>query len=183
MGRATPTTEPTAIRVGDTISWTKTFDDFPATTYTLKYELVTSGTRIQIEASADGDDYAIAVAATTTVNWTAGRYHWESFAHDGNDRYHLESGVIDILPDFEVQTSGYDDRSHAKKVLDAIESLLEGKFTSDVESYTIAGRSLTKMSVEELLTARDRYRAEYNKELYEAGNARPRKIQVAFRGN
>ena len=41
-----------------------------------------------------------------------------------------------------------------------IESLLSGKADSDVSQYTIAGRQLTKMSMRDLLQARDYYRRE-----------------------
>jgi hypothetical protein len=179
----TPTTEPTEIRVGDTVAWKKSLSDYPATTYTLSYYLVKSGTRITFDASASGTDHAVSVAATTTVGWTAGTYHWESFAHDGNDRYFVEAGIIELLPDFETATSGYDDRSHAKKMVDLIESLMEGKAAADVESYSIAGRSLTKMSITELTEWLAHYRAEYRKELRQAGSGRNTKVQIAFRGN
>ena len=49
-------------------------------------------------------------------------------------------------------------------MVEKIESILAGKADSDVSSYSIAGRSLTKMSFTELLEARDYYRAEANKE-------------------
>ena len=40
--------------------------------------------------------------------------------------------------------------SHNKKMLDAIEAVLEGRITSDVEAYQIAGRQITKISITEL---------------------------------
>lgn len=44
--------------------------------------------------------------------------------------------------------------------MDAIESVLEGRASSDVESYSIAGRSITKIPISELLTLRAKYKAE-----------------------
>ena len=55
-------------------------------------------------------------------------------------------------------------------MLDLIESLLEGKATKDVSSYSIAGRSLNKMGVSELLEWRNYYKAEYNRELAKQRN-------------
>ena len=43
-----------------------------------------------------------------------------------------------------------------------IESILEGKADSDVASYSIQGRSLTKLAIDELLQWRDYYRREVN---------------------
>jgi len=54
--------------------------------------------------------------------------------------------------------------SHAKTMLDAIEAVLEGRITSDIEEYTIAGRQITKIPIIELKKLRDEYRAEYKKE-------------------
>ena len=50
-------------------------------------------------------------------------------------------------------------------MIDKIESVLQGKADADVASYSINGRSLTKMSFEDLNSARDYYRKEYAKEL------------------
>ena len=50
-------------------------------------------------------------------------------------------------------------------MLDKIESILEGKADSDVSSYSIGSRSLSKMTPEELTTWRDYYKAEYNREV------------------
>ena len=41
-----------------------------------------------------------------------------------------------------------------------IESILEGRADSDVSSYSIQGRSLTKLGIEELMAWRDRYKSE-----------------------
>ena len=61
--------------------------------------------------------------------------------------------------------SGYDNRSHVKKVLDALEATLENKASQDQLSYSIAGRSLSRLSPTELIQWRDRYREEYNREV------------------
>jgi hypothetical protein len=50
-------------------------------------------------------------------------------------------------------------------MLAKIKSLLEGKADADVANYSIAGRSLTKLSFDELIKARDYYQEEYNKEV------------------
>jgi hypothetical protein len=61
---------------------------------------------------------------------------------------------------------------------------LQGKADADVSSYSIAGRSLTKLSFQELLDARDHYRREVvrhnNKELVKRGKKSGSTIQVRF---
>lgn len=96
----------------------------------------------------------------------------------------MESGQIEILPDLAQATTDSDFRSHVKKVLDAIESLLEGKATADAMSYSIGGRSISKMGPTELLKWRDVYRVEYERELDAEGIAKGldsrRRIGVRF---
>jgi hypothetical protein len=50
-------------------------------------------------------------------------------------------------------------------MIDKIESLLEGRADGDVGSYSIQGRSLTKLGIDELLKWRDYYKGERRKEL------------------
>ena len=52
--------------------------------------------------------------------------------------------------------------------MDNIEAVLENRATQDQMSYSIAGRSLSRMSVPDLLTFRDRYKTEYNEEIKRA---------------
>ena len=72
-------------------------------------------------------------------------------------------------------------------MVDKIESILEGKADSDVSSYSIGNRSLSKMSPEELTTWRDHYRAEYNRELrverIDRGEGTGNTVKVRFDSN
>lgn len=74
--------------------------------------------------------------------------------------------------------------SHAKTMLDAIEAVLEGRITSDVEQYLIAGRQITKIPIKELKELRDEYRAEHKKEQriqnIKMGKNNPQKMHVRF---
>lgn len=74
--------------------------------------------------------------------------------------------------------------THAETMLAKIEAVLEGRIDSDVESYSIAGRQITKIPVNELLVLRDKYRAERNNELaaesIAEGTGNPNKIKVRF---
>lgn len=53
-----------------------------------------------------------------------------------------------------------DRRSHAQIMVAKIESILENRADSDVETYTIKSRSITKMSVKELMDWREYYLGE-----------------------
>jgi hypothetical protein len=65
----------------------------------------------------------------------------------------------------DLDSNNSDPRTHAQIMLEKIKSLLEGKADVDVANYSVAGRSLTKLSFDELIKARDYYQEEFNKEL------------------
>lgn len=94
----------------------------------------------------------------------------------------MDIGDFDAIPDMDVNQA--DPRIHAEIMIDKIESILEGKADSDVSSYSIAGRSLNKLSFDELMTARDRYKGELvrheNKELVKRGKSNGSTIKVRF---
>jgi len=154
--------EPETITAGDSVSWTKTFSDYPASSWTLTYALVMTGTLIEVTASASDDDYLVELAAATTADYSPGVYKYQAYVTGGtSERYTVGTGSIEVLPDFASQATGYDDRSFAKTCLDNIEAILEGKATADNYNYSIAGRSLSKYSWDELLSARSYFKNEY----------------------
>lgn len=51
-------------------------------------------------------------------------------------------------------------KSHAEKMLEAIEAVLEGRVTDDFKSLKINNREITKHSFDELRRLRDYYRGE-----------------------
>ena len=183
---------PETLRAGDTISWTESIPDYPASGgWTLAFVLQAKDQPfITITAATSGDDYAISNLPAVTRDWIAGVYSWQAYVYKEagaviTEKYTLETGHLTILPDITQALSTDDLRSHAKKVLDALESLLEGKATSDAASYSIAGRSITKMMPEELIKWRSFYKTEYERELEAEAIAKgldsPRRIGVRFR--
>jgi hypothetical protein len=151
-----PLKEPPELRAGVTWQWRREdlVADYPASTWTLKYwmkQLAASGSHIEIVAAADGSNFAVNVAAATTAAYTAGKYAWAAEVSGGSSEiYEVDRGVIIVLARFD-QASSLDFRTHARKMLDAIESLLENKATADVLEYSIGSRQLKKMAPEELL--------------------------------
>ncbi len=155
--------------VGDFIQWRRTDlgADYANTAYTMTYVArITGGgnTEISITGTAYGSDYLFSATSATTANFVAGYYHWqlEAVRNSDSQRIVIDRGYFTALPDLDV--NGADPRSHAEIMLDKIESLLQGKADADVANYSIAGRSLTKLSFDELLKARDFYKAEFLKE-------------------
>lgn len=115
---------------------------------------------IQISARMDGRGFVFTVPASVTATWLPGLYWYAIRASQGADVMELERGDITVTPDLAQAGENYDGRSHARKVLDAIEAVLEQRSTVDQDRYRINNRELWRTPVADLLALRDRYRAE-----------------------
>lgn len=187
-----PEGEPDEIVVGDFIQWKRSdiAQDYPTSTgYTAEYVArITGGGASEIkiaQAAGSTDSYYLFTAdSTTTANYTVGKYHWqlEITQTSSGNRVVVDLGDFEAIPDMDNNQA--DPRIHAEIMLTKIESLLSGKADSDVASYSIAGRSLTKLSFAELVEARDYYRREIvqheNKALVKRGKKTGSTIQVRF---
>lgn len=138
--------------------------DYPASEWTLSYAFVKSGQYFGFTASADGELFAVSIAASVTANYDPGIYHWKAYVTKGLERRTIDEGTLEVLPNFAAQTSGYDARSDAQTIFEACEALLLGKATADQKSYTLEGRSLERYGIAELLKLRDRYKSIWDKE-------------------
>ena len=161
-----PEGEPLQIVAGDFVQWkvSNLVDDYPTDSYTLIYTARISGARDEFQITATGETSHYLITASSTSGYTPGNYDWQQEIVRNSDsaRIVLKRGTWKVLPDLD--NAGTDLRSHAALMVSKIESILVGKADSDVSSYSIAGRSLSKMSFQELIEARDYYRAEYQKE-------------------
>jgi hypothetical protein len=170
-----PTQEPDTLVIGDRWTWRRPdlVADYPTADYSLTYEFHHDdggggAHAFTITATETSDDYIVEVASATTANYNSLQYKWYAFITRTSDseRISVDDGYTFLVDDY--ANTNADQRTHAKKVLDAIEALLENRASQDQMSYSIAGRSLSRMSIDDLLKFRDRYRAEYNKELQKA---------------
>ena len=164
-----PTTEPSDIIAGDRIAWKRSDldSDYPIASYSLKYSarLENAGsTEIEITATESGSDYIVEVGQSTTAAYTAGVYHWQAYIIRTSDseRITVDSGTWKVKANRDAATT--DPRNHVKKVLDSIEATIEGRASKDQESYSIAGRSLGRTPIADLILLRDKYRTEYVRE-------------------
>ena len=165
-----PEKEPTIIHKGETIVWKRTdlHSDYPVGSYAMSWSArleSNGGTSFTATVTEVDNDYKFTIDNSTTGGFTTGDYIWALKVTQSSDSEELilETGKITVKDNY-FGTTG-DTRSHAKIMLDKIESILEGKADSDVSSYSIGSRSLSKMTPEELTTWRDYYKAEYNREV------------------
>tara|TARA_R100000278_G_scaffold57630_1_gene47402 strand:- start:1073 stop:1666 length:594 start_codon:yes stop_codon:yes gene_type:complete len=186
-----PTEVPTELQLGDYWAWKKDnlSTDYPTASYALSYEfnLVDGSTasNFTLNATESNDEYLIEVSDTTS--YTKGNYNWVSYITRSSDsaRIKLSEGFVEIQDNYATTSTSV--RSHAKIVLDAIEAVIENRANIDQSSMSIAGRSLSRMSIDDLLTFRARYKAEYLKEVKQAriknGRGSGNTIKVNFGKN
>tara|TARA_R110000823_G_scaffold229174_2_gene356251 strand:+ start:37 stop:621 length:585 start_codon:yes stop_codon:yes gene_type:complete len=163
-------TEPEEIIAGDRLIFKRTDlgNDYANGSYVLKYSARLEGsgsTEIEITASASGTDYLVEVPSATTANYTAGTYVWQAYITRSSDsqRVTIDLGTWEVIANRDAATT--DPRSHPKIMLEKIESILENRAGADVSSYSINGRSITKIPIIELMQFRATYKAEYLREV------------------
>jgi len=186
-----PEGEPKEVVVGDFIQWKRSdLTDYPTSEgYTAEYVArITGGGSNEIKlpqsASSTDDYYLFTIDSDTSASFITGLYHWqlELTQTSSGNRIVVDTGDFQAIPDMDNNQA--DPRIHAEIMVAKIETILEGKADADVSSYSIAGRSLTKMSFNELVEARDYYRREIvkhnNDELIKKGKKNGSTIKVRF---
>jgi hypothetical protein len=152
------------------IPWKRTGieDDYPAATYSVAYQFTLNGAPTDgytVAGSVSNSEWIFEIPSAITAGYTPGIYQWNLYVTrtSGSERLRLDSGSWEVVSNIRTDTST-DVQSHARKVLTAIEAVIEGRASQDQMSYSIAGRSLARMPIEDLLLFRDRYRAEWIKQ-------------------
>lgn len=176
---------PQKFLAGDTIKFTVEASPYSSTDgYGLSLKISgPSGSPQKTEYTATSNTssatkFDLRIGPSDSANLAAGLYSYAVVASDNTDSYTIESGTVTVEVRADL-SSASDLRTHNQKVYEAICALLEGRVTSDVNSYTIAGRTLTKMSVSELLKLKDHYKDLVAADQSVAG-AGPKKLFVRF---
>ena len=150
--------EPEKLTAGVTWNWKKTISDYPASEWTLTYYLRKDGaSATSFSATADGDTHLVTVAAATTAAFASGVYDFIGWVIKGTEKFEVFNSAIEVLPN-PTNTSAYDPRSHARKVMELIEAAMEGRVPNGMESYSIGGRSINKIPLSQLRELWEKYK-------------------------
>ncbi|WP_281629187.1 hypothetical protein [Vibrio sp. St2] len=156
-------TIPTQISAGTSVSWS--FEhELADGTWQFTYCLRGMPEPIDIEAASAGGSVSVTKTAKETENWKAGTYECRLFASKGDDNQLIEITRVVIDPDFSKLTAGHDPRSHAERMLESIDKVLEGRPLSDHEEYSIEGRSIKRIPIKELHSLRKVYAQKVKRE-------------------
>ncbi len=177
------TTEPLELTQGDTVQWQKTFADYPSSEWTVSYNIRgASSLDVTATQNNDGITHSVLLSSAQTADLKDGNYWWQAVAvhKSTSERATVSTGDFLVKPDLAILPEGYDGRSHTKKTLDALEAIIENRASLDQQSYSINGRSLSRMDVAELLSWHSKYKGFYQAELRRAGKGKSSKIQTRF---
>lgn len=148
---------PSEVTAGDTLQWSRQIGDYlPSDGWTLNYTLVGPGAVYRVAATGDGDAFAVTVDSATSKTWQAGTYRVQEYVTKGENRFTLGTFLLTVAPDLADATSGMDTRSHARKVLDSINTWLESK-APVAGNFEINGRKISYYPLPDLIKLQSRY--------------------------
>ncbi|MDA3922751.1 MAG: hypothetical protein PF501_19045 [Salinisphaera sp.] len=150
---------PNTITAGTTLEIPITLTAYPAPTWSLTL-MMRGASQIDIRATSKDSQHVLHADPATTAAWLPGRYWYVVRVTDGVNIEQIEEGEATIAPDLATVNIEYDGRGHVRKVLDAIEAVIEGRASKDQERYRIKDRELQRTPVGELLNLRNLYRRE-----------------------
>jgi hypothetical protein len=143
--------EPTTIFAGAPVTWTKSLSDYPAGTWTLTYTFLNATGKFTVVCSASGTDHVATISAVASAALVAGVYGWQSKATKTGAAAVVEYGETLVVADYAAATT-LETRTDAAIIAAAILAVLKGRATEDQLAVSIAGRSITKMTLAELRT-------------------------------
>ena len=154
---------PPVLNAGVTFSTQFTFKDFPASSWTAKL-ILRGPASIDIPGEASGDSFIFSADAATTEAWSPGEYWFVIRVYQDSEVVEVRKGQTSVAPDMANVPDGYDGRTYAERVLDAINAVIEKRASVDQQSYRINDRELNRTPIADLLKLRDQFRSEVNRE-------------------
>lgn len=152
---------PDELRLGDTWFFELSYSSFPAGTWNLVAYFSSCAEKFSATGAQNGTAHRFTVAASTTAGYEAGGYNYQLRAEHASDgrKFTVGDGYVDLLPPLSKQA---DHRSRVKKILDALDAVIEGRATNDHLAVSVAGRSISKMGVRELQEFRAWYAQQWD---------------------
>lgn len=141
---------------GSTVEWTITLPHTPADGYDCEFRLAgANAVTITATPTDDNESYDLRLAPTDTDDFATGSYFYQIVTLKDADLFVEVAGEIRV--NALVGSAGYDGRSVAQKIVDAIDALVLNRATIDQQSYQIGNRQLARIPLAELLPMRKFY--------------------------
>lgn len=181
------TTEPTKIVAGDIVTWrVPALSEYADGNFTLTYFFRPSagGDGFSIPATVVNDEFHVTVEPSVTGTLKVAEWSWQAVVTRLSDdaRRVARKGAMTVEPGLDNFTA--DSRSQAVRTLDKINALIEGRADADVTNYTIGGRQINKMTVDDLMKWKSyfeqRVEREKNVEAINSGQRIKNSLKVRF---
>lgn len=187
---------PATIRAGDTVKWRDvagvdnlgneiTSTGGWALTYYLRTNTASEGATVI--GSAYGTGWEFAISAGTSAGFDAGEWYWQAIATSGSDKVTLGAGQLQVLAalSYSGTPGAVDGRTQTQKDLDAVQAQIRALISGGaVQQYSIAGRSLQRYSLSDLMALESKLKAEVKREqmaeLIANGLGNPHNLFVRF---
>ena len=162
--------EPKYFIAGDTVEWEKSLSDYPATEWTLTYYFWNESHDFSVVATSDNNDYLAQITAAVSAEIDSGTYNWRAVVSQGSgeslERHTVANGSMEVWHNpASGEGAGFDSRSAVKIALDNIDAVLANRATKDQQEYSIAGRSLARTPIPDLIVLRAHYARLYAQEV------------------
>ncbi len=156
---------PATFAAGTTVDWTRSYPDYPAVAgWSLRIYLAGPSASINELATPDNaGNWAFTLPSTTTGAMIPGTYRWTERAENAGRFITLDSDVVMVTLDL-AQAAAGDAQTWEEKTLAAVEDLLANRAVDGIESYQIAGRSIAKMPIQDLIKLRGQLAAAVNRQ-------------------
>jgi hypothetical protein len=165
------------IVAGDYYEIPLTYPTYPATNgYELKLTLTGPG-RLTVTATANGDAYTATLPSDRTDKLPEGTYQFVVTATLNSQRTTIDSGFVTVKPDL---TTMQGKVLQLEARVRMIEAVLDRRITNDVQTYSIAGRSVTNIPIDQLMILRTN--AYHELASLTGKNMPSRTIKVNFKG-
>lgn len=157
MSAQIPDEAPTIFSAGETVKFRRSFADFPASEgWSYSFHMNGATATLHRDGIANGQAFTVTINPSDALPEGAYRYI-ERIAKDG-EVHTVGSGVVEVELDLATAPAGAT-LTHAERTLQVIEKVIEGRLPVDLQQYTIAGRVVTKIPIEQLLRMRGTYKA------------------------
>jgi len=145
---------PDTITNGTYVAYTKAFADYPANAGWSMALHIAGKSKLSKNAVTSGASFVVTLATSDTDDLEPGQYQWVERVTNGAEVYDAACGQLIVKPNLATAAPGAL-QTWEEKTLAVVEAALSGSLTSDIETYQIHGRSVSRMSRSELLRIRN----------------------------
>jgi hypothetical protein len=139
--------------------WSVAIPAFPAPSWAFHFYLRGPGS-LDLVALPDGAAHRFSATAAQTASLQKGIYAWQLIGADGEQELLVDEGRVTVSIALSRLADGHEARTHAERMIGAIEAVLENRATLEQRRYRINNRELERTSITELRRLLKEYRVE-----------------------